>query len=137
MSVTIPDLWPVKLIQTNAVSPASILREQGYKLAEKTRNYILGRIVSNFFNENKFSHQFDLSCDLLGFNTSLVTVAHEFSFYPADFIIHKNIFCHESRFGVADMSELETALRKYFSQTGLIDLINSLYAQCLDDDSAN
>lgn len=137
MSTTIPDLWPEKLIRATSVSPASILREQGYKLGEKTQNYVLGKITSNFGSDGKFMHEFSINCDLVTFESPLLSIKHDLSFYPADLVIYENTFSSRVQHKVSDVGDLEQVLRGYFSQPGLADLISSLYAQCLDVDSAN
>ena len=112
MSTTIPDLWPEKLITRTITSPASILRQQGYILGEKTKNYIIGKVESSVLpehvyhhdmlnlrsktgTESIFIHNFNLSCEILDYRINLFNIRNYKELYPCIFITSNLFFQKE------------------------------------------
>jgi hypothetical protein len=135
MSTVIADYWPEKLITKTVISPASILREQGYKLGDKTKNYVIGEVRSQADSGSQFLHTLHLTCTLLNYEIPLIAIRHGIGFYPAELIVYQSPFCQPANVAVPNFGQLENSLRTYFQEPGLKELISSLYAQCLDVDS--
>ena len=82
MSPAIPDLWPSDIAVTDEPSPASILRQQGYLLGQKTRNFVVGEVRSSG-TPDQFSHELWVSAPLLNVQARLCAVRHGVRLYPA------------------------------------------------------
>lgn len=126
---TIPDLWPADFGTDQEPSPASILRQQGYKLGERTNQIIYGEVESRETDSGQFEHAMYLSAPYLKVKKGLVTVTHPVALYPA------NVSGATGSFVVRSATELSDRLKAGFASPYVVDLIRSLLAQARDLDA--
>jgi hypothetical protein len=138
MSPTIPDLWPVDLVTTRGPSPASILRQQGYLLGQKTRNFVVGQVNSSG-SPDEFNHEFWVSAPLLNVRVRLCLVQHGVRFYPARvkaFHVIRTAPDHvpleRARYEATNLDQFTELIKSILAEEDVRELIQSLTDQSLD-----
>ncbi len=128
------DLWPQDLEPKGQPSPSAILRQQGYRLGERTDQVVYGEVES--LHENReFRHTLVLTASYLKLRQPIVAVKHKLSPYPADvWSMNDRGDTVEAR-QVRDAEQLREFLREVFKYPTTIDLIQSLLAQTRDLDA--
>lgn len=146
MSAAIPDLWPPDIAVSDEPSPASILRQQGYLLGQKTRNFVVGEVRSSG-TPDQFNHEFWVSAPLLNVRVRLFRVWHGIQFYPAkvqafevrDLPPSGNVSKPKGPEGnAANADEFKEIIKSVLADDEVRALIQSLAGQSrnLNDDSA-
>ena len=134
MTDTIPDLWPEFFAQPGAIPPVTILRQQGMKLGDKTRNLVYGDVRTQSSGDN-FVHSFDLCAPELAYRQPIVIAQHDkVNPYPvtlqAVFARGQNLInATPSPDQASTPEELMKKLKTYFGAEDNIKLIGSLIAQ--------
>jgi len=126
----IPDLWPTDFGADTEPSPSSILRQQGYKLGERTNQVVYGEVESLASVNGWFEHTMYLAAPYLKARQRIVTVTHQTQLYPARVSAEP-----VGNFEVHTASELTTRLKVIFASPQIVDLIRSLLAQARDLDA--
>jgi hypothetical protein len=134
MNTAIPDLWPPDFGTMHQPSPASILRQQGYLLGQRTRNFVIGEVDSKSEKPNGFLHTLYLTAPLLDFRQALLHVRHGVEVYPAQFAIYDENGSHTATATVPDATEFMNQLRPHLASERVVRLVRSLVGQCLDVD---
>lgn len=133
-ATTEPDLWPVDLEPKGEPSPSAILRQQGYRLGERTKDVVYGEVDSRY-EDGKFTHTMYLSAPYLKLRRPVVVVEHEVSSYPANAALTSADGGRTGqRADIKDAADLRDILRRFFQQHDVVDLIRSLLAQARDLD---
>jgi hypothetical protein len=132
MSTAIPDLWPPDFRVVSQPSPASILRQQGYLLGQRTQNLVVGEVESKTRGPGEFVHTLAISAPLLEYRQPIMHVEHKLEFYPADVAFYDEKGSHRARVSVADAKQFMDVLRQELAAPQLVKLIGSLVAQCED-----
>ncbi len=125
----IPDLWPTDFGADTEPSPSSILRQQGYKLGERTNQVVYGEVESRETDSGQFEHAMYLSAPYLKVKRGLVTVTHGIGLYPA------TVSGGKGSPVVHSATELSDRLKGIFASPYVVDLIRSLLAQTRDLDA--
>lgn len=131
------DLWPDDLEPKGEPSPASILRQQGYRLGARTEQVVYGEVESRY-TDGKFTHTMYLSAPYLKLRQPIVVVEHDIPNYPANAALtfadgRRAVQVGDRRSAV----DLKHTLRDFFKSPDVVLLIQSLLAQARDlDDEA-
>jgi hypothetical protein len=136
MNTTIPDLWPPDFGITHQPSPASILRQQGHLLGQRTQNFVIGEVESKSEKPNGFLHTFYLTAPLLDFRQALLHVRHRVEFYPAELAIYDENGSHVANATAPDAVQFMSELRQHLANERILRLVRSLVGQCQDFDEA-
>lgn len=141
MATAIPDLWPTDFGDPSTPSPAGVLRQQGLLLAQKTKNFVLGKVFTRADNGKTFEHTFALSAPLLGFERPILSATHGLALYPVRIAMDPVICAGDNPSGevreVATADEFLTALGEIFKSEPTKSVIRSLLAQSQGRPSAN
>lgn len=122
---SIPDLWPSDIGDVRVIAPATILRDQATRLADKTSNLVTATIESTTEKPN-FIHSFVISAPLLdGYTCRLFRLKHNLHFYPLE--IYTDVGTPNFRAGTQD--DLLRALSEVFGSAPVKKLIGSLIVQ--------
>jgi hypothetical protein len=127
------DLWPEDLEPKGEPSPSAILRQQGYRLGERTGDVIYG-VVESQYESREFRHTLVLTASFLKFRQPLVLVTHKLDPYPAE---ASSLDMHGSPKQVKqvhDAKELREFLKDVFNSPTTVELVRSLRSQTLDAD---
>lgn len=129
------DLWPADLEPKGEPSPSAILRQQGYRLGERTGDVIYGEVESIYEN-GEFRHTLVLIASYLKLRRRLVEVKHKLEPYPAE------VWALDTKGDplwprtVHDAQQLREFLKDLvFSNPDTVHLIQSLLAQTRDLDA--
>ncbi len=135
---TIPDLWPTKFGTENEISPATILRQQGYILGERTDDAVYGEVESRREKSGKFLHIFYISSPLVKVREQVVWCRHGLDSYPADLTSQSGNAQNgtSTSLTVKDPSEFMEKLREMLATPSIVQLIASLVSQARDMESA-
>jgi hypothetical protein len=137
MSVTstIPDLWPTDFKIGSDPSPATILRQQGYLLGERTRDVVYGEVVSGLESGTRFVHDLFLSAPYCKVRQRVLMVYHGLDGYPVTLVL-LNSTGNEKRSTAANATEFIEALREMLASPQIVELVGSLISQAreLDDE---
>ncbi len=140
MNTTIPDLWPADIIPPDQPSPVAVLRQQGYLLGQKTRNFVVGEVQSSG-SPREFNHEFWISASLLNVRVRVCSVQHGIRFYPAKvktFDIHTssgNVSMERTQYEAADLTAFTDIIKGILAEDDVRELIQSLTNQCRDLDN--
>lgn len=139
MSATEPDLWPTDLEPKGEPAPAAILRQQGYRLGERTQDALYGEVESHHV-DGKLRHTMFLTASGLKLRRPLVFVEHPIlpHPYPARVSSLSPGFTTLEARRVGDASELREFLKEIFQYPLTVELIRALLAndRDLDDEAA-
>ncbi len=76
MAIQIPNLWPVKQVQVDVLTPLAILRTQASNLNQLTQGILVGK-VSTLSNEETVQHHLDVLVPALNnYTHRLLSVTH-------------------------------------------------------------
>ena len=76
MAIQIPNLWPVKQVQVDVLTPLAILRAQANNLNQMTHGLLVGK-VNTIFNARYALHHFDVVVpSLQSYTHRLLSVEH-------------------------------------------------------------
>ena len=134
MNTTIPDLWPADFGITHQPSPASILRQQGHLLGQRTQNFVVGEVDSHSEKPNGFLHTLSLTAPLLDFHQALLHVRHGVDLYPAELAIYDDAGSHVASATATDAASFMNELRQHLASERIVRLVRSLVGQCRDFD---
>ncbi len=133
MNTAIPDLWPDDIVAAAEPSPATVLRQQGYLLGQKTRNFVVGEVKSSG-SATEFNHEFWISAPLLNVRVRLLWVQHGLQFYPAKVRVFqiKDHTAQRGSYDAADLGQFTAIIKSILADDDVRELIRSLTSQCLD-----
>lgn len=141
MPTTIPDLWPADFGDPATPSPAGILRQQGLLLAQKTKNFVLGKLFTGADDGKTFVHSFALSAPLIGFERPILSATHGLALYPVRIAMDPVICAGGNPSGevreAATADEFLAVLGDIFQSEPTKAFIRSLLAQSQGRPSAN
>ena len=126
------DLWPDDLEASEIRAPASILKEQGAMLAEKTGNELIGRLRST--QKGIFRYKFLIEAPSLSYAYELLLITHDVTLYPVIIYPDESI-CREvlPESDISVKADNEEAfievIKKIFGATRTREVISSLLAQ--------
>lgn len=126
---TIPNLWPESFETDSEPSPASILRQQGYYLGDKTSDYVFGAVTSKAEGPGKFLHTFAIRAPQIGVDQMAVVVRHSLKMYPAELTLLELSGQHADHAMVNDSQEFIHTLGDMLSAPQWVEFIGSLVAQ--------
>ena len=130
MADTIQNLWPTDFPKTDVLTPVAILRQQGAALGERTKNIVVGRVVT-MPSENGFAHTFKLYCSPLGYSRDLFVVQHDDEpLYPVKIKYLPEPAAKGFKTLTADTpEEFSERLREIFTKDKTKNIVASLLAQ--------
>lgn len=137
MNTAIPDLWPDDIVAQAEPSPASVLRQQGYLLGQKTRNFVVGEVRSSG-TAAEYNHEFWVSAPLLNVRVRLFRVEHGVRFYPAKvrtFLIQNssgNVSLQRGEYEAANLAAFTDIIKTVLAEDDVRELIRSLTNQSRD-----
>jgi hypothetical protein len=133
MSTVIPDLWPTDFGQSVQPSPSAILRQQGYLLGQRTKNFVIGEVQSSGTSQG-FWHEFFISAPLLNFRQPLLLVEHGMDLYPAKLKARnvKNPNKTDRPITAKSANDFLSTLAAILTRAEVTELIRSLLDQCED-----
>ncbi len=134
MTNTIPDLWPPAVFTPAVATPIAILRRQGEALGEHTQNFVFGEVVTLPETHSAdqvmgFNHFFKLVAPLIRYEQALLKVAHKLQPYPATLVetgIPKPANQQDWSKRVNNEQELQDALREFFAQPRVIEIVQAV-----------
>jgi hypothetical protein len=134
------DLWPDDLKPTGEPSPSAILRQQGYRLGERTDQVVYGEVDSKLEND-LLRHTMSLSSSYLKLSRPLLVVETRLvpSPYPAQ------VWAVDDRGdplpglsrSVQNARQLRDFLKEVFRFPKTVELIRALLAQAQDLDDTD
>jgi len=116
------DLWPSNIADSKMTTPVLILKEQAALLGEKTKNLVMGEVVTQAVG-TMFVHHFYLSAPTLNYKYQLFEVSHHVSFYP---LVVQYVSQSTS---LADEEQFKTKLKEIFSSAHTLNVVHSILAQ--------
>lgn len=134
MSTAIPDLWPADFGAPPQPPPATILRQQGYLLGQRTQNFVIGEVESkSIAAKGEFIHTLVISAPVLGYRQAILHAKHGVSYYPAEVALYDATGRHRRRENVPTADAFMTVLRQELANPDTVALIGSLLAQSRDE----
>lgn len=126
------DLWPDDLEPSKVRAPASILKEQGTMLADKTGHQLVGELRARA--TGGFRYTFCIRAPSLSYAYELFVITHEVTLYPVtihlDGVLCQEVFPESDGSVQADNEEaFIEVIRKIFGAARTRDIISSLLAQ--------
>lgn len=76
------DLWPEDIGVTDVKAPVAILKEQAAALGRRTKNVVVGIVVTETISTGQFGYSFYLDAPLLQFSYKLFKIRHGVELYP-------------------------------------------------------
>lgn len=134
-TATIPDLWPEDFgVKDKQPLPSAILRQQGYRLGERTRDAVFGEVESTQESPGRFLHTLWLSAPYLKLRQYALLVRHGLEGYPADVSLldSNGSLIREEKADDAD--HFMSIVRKMLAAPHIVQLIGSLISQARDLD---
>ena len=135
-TATLPDqdLWPPFHVSTEP-SPLAILRQQGFKLGEKTRNAVFGE-VRTARDGDKFRHTLHISAPFLETDEPVLWAEHGLERYPVEITLagHHGPAASVVSKRAADMAEFVATVKALLAHPSVVRLVDSLLAQTRDVD---
>jgi len=129
------DLWPEDLEPKGEPSPSAILRQQGYRLGERTGDVVYGEVESQYEN-GEFIHTMYVAASYLRVRKPVLQVRHNLALYPATFHFPgTNGEFGRGVFTANTVDEFREQLREQLRSSDIVWLIQSLIAQARDLDT--
>ena len=138
------DLWPDDLTSENLVAPVTILREQGERLGERTRNIVVGAVeavdlyeymddIPVAIDSKNFSYGFYIKSSSINYTYKLFDINHSIDLYPVQINLDSGV-ARELHLGTAFISaenefEFVEALRKILNTEKTKRIIRAILAQ--------
>lgn len=133
-TATIPDLWPTDFNVGAEPSPATILRQQGYILGERTRNVVFGEVESSMVGEGGFSHRFFITAPFCKVRQFTLIASHDVQPYSVRLVL-VGFGGRQIREATADTPEqFSELLRTMLASPQIVQLVGSLMAQAREID---
>lgn len=132
-TATIPDLWPTDFNVGSEPSPATILRQQGYILGERTRNVVFGEVESSMAGE-AFSHHFFINAPFCKVRQFTLIASHGLQPYPVRLVVVGVGGVHLREATAANAEHFSELLRAMLASPQIIQLVGSLMAQAREID---
>ncbi len=133
---TIPSLWPEFHVDTQP-SPLSILRQQGFKLGEMTRNFVYGEVESKQKNPGGgFTHTLYIQAPFLKVRQYSIMLTHSIDQYPVQAVLLNAQGNHVQTENANSATELIAVLKQMFQAEHIVKLVSSLIAQSRDIEDA-
>jgi hypothetical protein len=126
---SIPDLWPKAFEEAVSPSPASILRQQGYYLSEKTSNYVYGEVDSKTEGVGRFVHTFAIRAPRIDVDQMAVVARHSLKMYPAELTLLELNGSEANKATAKNADEFFDLLRDMLSAPHWVEFIGSLVSQ--------
>lgn len=120
-------LWPSDFGDLDVLTPATILRQQGAYLGEKTKGVVLGRVDTKAGPDNQIEHCFRLFCQPLAYALLLLWISHDvMTIYPA---VVNTRDGPPHYYKVAGPDALMRSLKEIFATPATVTIIASMIAQ--------
>ncbi len=133
---TLPDqdLWPEFHVSTEP-SPLAILRQQGFKLGERTRNAVFGEVRTER-DGDRFRHTLQVSAPFLDTREPPLWAEHGLDRYPVDVTLagHHGPAASVVSRKADDAAGFSTAVKELLAHPAVVKLVDSLLAQSRDLD---
>jgi hypothetical protein len=123
-----PSLWPEDIAVTDAIAPATILKEQASLLGQRTQNLVEARVSAerSFLVDFPFCYNFALVAPALdNYRYDLFKIQHGLDFYPVKIDFEDSGYPRI----VGDEEQLMQQLKVIFSSHRTKGIISSLIAQ--------
>jgi hypothetical protein len=134
-TATIPDLWPEDFgVKDKQPLPSAILRQQGYRLGERTRDAVFGEVESTQESPGRFLHTLWLSAPYLKVRQYALLVRHGLEGYPAEVSLLDGNGHHLRKETAHSADEFMTYVREMLAAPHIVQLIGSLISQARDLD---
>ena len=134
-TATIPDLWPSDFgVDAKQLSPSTILRQQGYKLGERTHDVVFGEVESAYDATNVFGHAFFITAPFIKVRQRAIEVWHNLDGYPATVILTDGTGRRIREEIVDSVEKFIKVLREMLATPHIVQLIGSLISQARDLD---
>lgn len=130
----IPDLWPTDFNVGSEPSPATILRQQGYILGERTKDVVYGEVESSMAGEGSFRHSFFVSAPYCKVRQLAIIASHELQSYPARLTALGAGGRHLQEATAENAERFSELLRTMLATPHIVQLVGSLITQARDAD---
>ena len=132
---TIPDLWPEDFgLKDKEPSPSAILRQQGYRLGQRTQDAVFGELESKQESPGRFLHTLWLSAPYLKLRQYAIYVRHGLDQYPVEVVLLNADGGHVRKETANNPEQFMSVVREMLAAPHIVQLIGSLISQARDLD---
>jgi hypothetical protein len=125
-NLSIPNLWPDDIGETNLTAPLSVLQAQAHNLSQRTGGLVVAAVETVTERTSSFVHSFVIVAPALNnYAARIFRVKHGVHFYPLEIITEID----GPNFRAATQEDFMRALAEVFGSAPLKKMVHSLIAQ--------